>query len=147
MINRFVPVSILAAVIGALAFIALANHYAYLSVRKDLERERNARFSLSLSLWRYAVVEEANRADRTFIIRFRDGISEEGRPLQVQTLDSTVIAKQELIAEGTRFTGLSAPSAADFADLQPGTNVALLLENQPNEKRVVARVILFGNPL
>lgn len=147
MIKRLFLVSFVAGTIAALALIALANHYAYLSVREDLERERSARLLISLSLWRYGTVGSTDVGAGTMTMQLDDVLGRQSRSIIVKIGGDTIIARQEGLKEGNVYVGLAEPSVARLSDIVPGERIAILIENRPDEQAFVARAILIGSPL
>ena len=129
---------------GVLGVFTLQTYNLYTKERVALVRERGTQFSIASSLWRYGVITEVNTSAKAFIVRAEEGGVTKN--ILVYTTSSSILARQDLIGDGP-YTGLTAPTVAEFADLTVGTKVALLLENRPEEGFIFARIVLLGNPL
>lgn len=120
-------------------------------VQNTVTAERNARLehALAFSLWRYGTIESVNAGDASFIVSVSQDFSASAgdRRIRVYATADTQIARQELVEENGAFVGLTPIEQGSFSSLRPGMRVALVLENQTEKERLVARTILFGNPL
>lgn len=136
--------------LGVACIVSTVVFRAY-AVQTTVTAERNARLehALAFSLWRYGVIESVNTADASFIVSISQDFSATAgdRRIRVYTTNDTRIGKQNLVEEDGDYVGLTPIEQGSFSSLSPGVRVALVIENQTEQNRLTARVILFGNPL
>ena len=135
--------------VGGLAYGVLFYRSVYQEARKQLATELSVQTRLAASLWRYGFVESVDMEKGTFIARVEDRSSteEEQILLLIRTTGESRIAEQRLVRSGDTYSELGETRPATLADLRPDMRIAVLLENRPEEKALVAQVVLFGNPL
>lgn len=153
-VRKYVGIAVVAGVIGGLGIVTLVNHYAYIATRTELSRElakerleRRNLFQRS-SLW-YGTIESIDTAHGTLSVRFINQFvaAREEVSLVIKVTSETLIARQELIRSGNEYVGFAEKVEGSLSDIHPGTRVAAVLENNTEAQEVLARIILFGNPL
>ena len=141
-------------VLGSLTVVALSNHYAYIATSAELadkiaqvKIERRNLFQRS-TLW-HGTIESVNAAQNTISARFINQFisASDGVTLTLHVTPETLIARQELIRSGDEYIGFEDKIAGNFSDLTPGTRIVTLIENDIPTQKVIANIILFGNPL
>lgn len=150
-------VYILLAVLGIGAGISAAGAFAYYRsytlvkselVKMQLPERRDQIALLQRHLMLYGIVESVGPEDETLTVRLQDQFVATAEPVTflIYTEPNTKIVEQRLLAENKVYAGLS-EEPREFSDIRPGMRIAMLVENMPEEGKIVARLILFGNPL
>jgi|GEM_PF-4131282 len=133
----------------AVLYALVASHFVYLEMQSALRRANRIAEALTESLWRYGKIESVDTTSDTIVISVEHRFSRNSGFIKMRAhIDKdSIIAKQELIGSQSAYTGLTRPEQSSIDALKPGDNVALLLENNPEQGLIRARVVLFGNPL
>lgn len=136
--------------------ITIAFLFSALSMRAYIVQERlaagrltRAQHAIAFSLWRYGIVESVRASDTSFVVVVSQDFTTAGetRNIRVFTEKDTSIGTQTLIGENGTYHTLSPVVPTTFDTLKPGSRVALLLDNRVEEEKIVARLILVGDPL
>lgn len=141
-------------VIGASSIVALASYQAYLLAKAEVvqlqiaQRGYQIAFMQRYLLW-YGEVQSVNVSDKTLTAQFRNQYIATDEPLSftVHADEDTIMIYQQLVAKDGAYVGLSESVEGTLSDIQPRMRVALFLEKIPEKDEVVAKIIIFGNPL
>ncbi len=146
--KNIAPIIIIALCV-AFAYTALVGRSAYVEAELQLQRAKRVKNEIATSLWRYGTVESVDAARGVLLLSMESRFYPNADYVRVviQLDNETIIAKQELIRASGVATGLTTPEPSSIDALTPGTNVALLLENDSELQRIKAKVVLFGSPL
>ena len=156
-LHRTVPyirLVVVGIVIGASGLVAFASYQAYLTEKAELAEMQRSQLRDKITLlhryimW-YGEVESVNVPDKTITAQFRNQFVATDEPLTftVHTTDDTAFIYQQLIAKDGAYVGLSENIQSTLSDIQPHMRVATFLENVPETNELVARTVIFGNPL
>lgn len=137
-------------VTGLSVIIAITSYHAYYTVKTNFNELRlQGQRLMQRSLLLYGDVASVDIEKSTATIRFRNQfiVAEDPVLLTVHISPDTKIARESLVGINGAYTAISNATDATLKDIQPNMRVAALLENIPDEQRIEAKVIFFGNPL
>ncbi len=149
-VSNSAPTIIMGIVSGLCIAIAITSYHAYFVTKTGFEQLRlQGQRLMQRSLLLYGDVESVDRDASTATIRFRNQFvaAEDPVLLTVHISPETKIVQESLIGINGAYSALSDATDRTFEDIVPGMRVAALLENVPDEQRIEAQVIFFGNPL
>lgn len=149
-IYGYAPTVIMGLVSGLCIVISIVSYHAYFVTSANYEELRlQSQRLLQRSLLLYGHVESVDLANSTARIRFRNQFvaAEEPVHLTVHIGEKTQIVRQTLIGTNGVYSAISDVAVGTLADIVPGMRVAVHLENIPDDERIEARVIMFGDPL
>jgi hypothetical protein len=147
-VTALIAIATLCALVAGLVIVIFVYRTNAANYYLQLTRERQLLHTASVL--RYGVVESAHPEFNAIVVRLANNFSPNAEPrlVTIQILPLTRISRQDMEQQNGVYYSLGPLLPASIADLTPGSNVALLLDTESGDsQRVVARVILTGNPL
>lgn len=132
----------------------LAMYWAYHLTEIKLERLQTqhvrdwAALTQRHMLW-YGEVSSVDVSARTLTVTLRDQFVSTNNPVQfiIRTTPETVFLYEKLLEEDGAYVGLKQIHGRTVADIVPHMRVAILVDTKRNDNTVIAKTVIFGNPL
>lgn len=133
----------------ALGLAAIYHRAATNQYQSELNRVQRQLTADRFVLWRYGTIKSVDPSKNSIVVSIATNVGNErsSRDFNVHVSNETLLQKQTFAREGSTVTGIASIERASFAEVEPGMNVSISIDNESAFRGFSARSLIIGDPL